>query len=117
MPELGLFLSWRDIEEFVECALREGAVLIPHLHYDTPEYVTLRNRASFNDFRRKTSLFFILRSSSLVSPLEMDSFVKKGKRFFFIIQRSGGPTIDFFAAGDFRGSHQHLVGPSSLGYH
>lgn len=117
MPELGLYLSWKDIVEFVEFALREGAALVPHLHYDRPQYVTLENGTSFDEFRSKTSLFFIVKSSYLVSPLEIDSFVKKEKKLFFIVQRSGGPTIDFSFRTEFRESGRLFIGPSSLGHH
>ena len=117
MPELGLFLSWRDIEEFVEFVLQEGGALVPDLEYESDQYVVIRDSQSFGQLRRETSLFFILNDSYFLSPFEIRRITKRGKVVFYILQRSGGPTIDLFTGGDFRRSHQHLVGPSSLGYH
>jgi hypothetical protein len=50
------------------------------------------------EFRAKTRLFFVSHPSFVVVPLELRGLVKGRKEVFFIMQKNGGPVIDFFSS-------------------
>ena len=117
MPELDLYLSWKDIREFVDHVLQEGAVLVPDFDYQSEEYTAIQDSETFERLRRKTSLFFILKDSYFRSPFEIRKITKRGRVVFYIAQRSGGPTIDLLLSGEFREKGQTWIRPGFIGYH
>jgi hypothetical protein len=118
MPQLDLYFSEDDSQRFTEFLIDEGASLVPDLHYDEQNYLILNNIQAVKDARTKTKLFFIIHNSYFFCPLEMRPLNRSGESFsFFIMQRNGGPTIDFYSPGEVQKGGSVAIGPGFVGYH
>lgn len=117
MPELTLYFSKKDEREFVRYVLEHGAWLVPDLDYRKPKYMVIRTEKTYQAFRRRSGLFFVLRDSYFQSPLEIGSVEKRGKIIHYISQRNGGPTIEFLPSIEFRERAHKYISMGSIGHY
>src|SRR5262245_25592270 len=118
MPELDFFLLGTEESRLVAKAIERGLITVPYGPYEAPEYEEIRDVDSFLESRKANRLFFLVSSAYSSSPLEMRR-IKKGPNqgLFYIMQRTGGPTIDilFCTVSDRVGVPQ--IAPGMIGYH
>ena len=117
MAELGLILSKNEESRLVERALHAGCWLLPDVHYEAPQPTRISKIEEFDQWRKSTGLFFIQHPSFVKTPVEMTEIEKDGKKVFFIMQRNGGPTIDFMTAAEFEEGGRAKINPGFLAHH
>lgn len=119
MPQVDFLFSEADVRAFMQRVFDGGGFVVPDLHYPEQNHPLLKNVQSLVKARKSAKLFFILHDDYFLCPLEMRQIKKEGEKpFFFIMQRNGGPTIDFYWAGEIREKGEPVeVGSGYLGYH
>jgi hypothetical protein len=117
MAELGFILSKMEEGLLVQDVLDMGAWLVPDIHYQTPELARITMLGDYERFRKVTRLFFILHPSYLRVPLDVREASKEGKSVYFIMQRNGGPTIDFLSSVEFSEGGEHRIKPGFIAHY
>jgi hypothetical protein len=117
MTELGILLTSSEERSLVEFVLSKGAFLVPDIDYSSGEYVAIRSLSDFLRYRAATRLFFIVHEDYLIAPLEMRQTVKGGNLVYYVMQRNGGPTIDFLSTVEFTENSEAKVNPGYVAYH
>ncbi len=116
MAEVRFFGCREDTDILVQWIFEEGAWLIPDIHYRMSKYAEIHDLGAFERYRKQTNLFFILAKGYQRCPLELQSIEKRGKRFYFVMQRNGGPAIHLFCSQEFRERGVAFLGLGSLSY-
>lgn len=99
MAQLNFLLNKDDTVTLLNVCFQSGCVLIPSIHYDFEDYIVLNNVNDFMFFKKPVSLFLIVQQKYLMSPLRMDFFIDSlGQKKYYIVQRVGGPTIEFLSS-------------------
>lgn len=117
MPELGFVLSASEETNVLKLVFDQGGWLVPDLNYTIPQYVTIGSYETYLDYRKQTRLFFILHPSYLKSPLDLHSIEKDGRTVYFIMQRNGGPTIDFLSCVEYKEKGKAYISTGSLSHY
>jgi len=96
MAETKLLLNRSDTISIARTIFDKGAYMVPDCNYDEPLYTLIKTVDEFKSISKTTRLFFVLHDDWKSEPLEMKKFDHKelGEKYF-IVQKSGGPTIDF----------------------
>lgn len=114
MPQIDFYLNIEEKCNLIELILENNGILIPELNYDSPEYHIIHDINEYNDFTMENSLFFILLKSYMKYPLKFDYFEKDNQKKFYIMQRYGGPYIDFYSSGSIEGN---FIGSGAISYY
>lgn len=101
----------------MELLLGKGAVLVPDVEFGSPIHDEVRTVEDYLRFRETTRLFFVLHDSFTVAPLELRSIQREGGQRYYVMQRSGGPTIDFLSTVQFVEEGVDKVNPGYLAFH
>ncbi|MBI1929367.1 hypothetical protein HYR99_34625 [Candidatus Poribacteria bacterium] len=119
MAEAEFFLDSEDELEVMNFIFENGGWFVPDIRYKTNEYIDVRNEKEYLGCREATRLFFILHQTYLKSPLEMRPCESQidGQRFYFIMPRNGGPTLDFYCPKPFIKDEVLHLPPGALGYY
>lgn len=117
MAEVGIVLSREEEANLVKLALSMKAWLTPDLDYVAPWPIRIKTYDDYKVHRQRARLFFILHDSFFVAPLEMRKIEKGGRSVYFIMQRNGGPTIDFLSTVEYEEHGKTHLGPGFLAYH
>ena len=117
MAELGFVLTKQEEEGLIRHALGRGCWLVPDVDYESPEPIRITTYEQYEGCRKSTRLFFILHPSFSGAPLEMRETIKDNRRVFFVVQRNGGPTIDFLSSVEFSEAGQAKINPGFLAHH
>lgn len=117
MAELGFILSRQEEEALVRSALDVGASLVPDMDYTTPDAAQITTYPEYEEHRRQTRMFFILHPSYVTAPIGLRETPKDNKRVFFIVQRTGGPTVDFLSSVEFSEAGRSKINPGFLAHH
>ncbi len=114
MSQVDFFLSEKERAGFIEHCFRHGCSIIPEQHYNTDKYIIVSNMEQYKKYCKKSPLLFITSKKFSVYPLELDHFEDGDQKKYFIKQRHGGPTIDFFSPviGEFE---DNIIGPGYIG--
>jgi hypothetical protein len=118
MPELSLLLNSNDECSLITLLFEKGARLVADLRYDSPEYFPIRDWSKYSKARANARLFFVLFDSYEECPLKMELI--RGGCFegkYAIMQRTGGPTIDFLASVQYRKDDCDRISDGMIGYH
>jgi hypothetical protein len=99
VPEIQLFQDSEDEAQLVRTLLLANAHLVPDVDYAERTWVTIRDIETYDIFRSRARLFFVLHESFSRSPLEMVEVEKDGRNIHYISQSSGGPFLDYLAGG------------------
>lgn len=117
MAELGFILSKEEEEGLVVRALDASAWLVPDIDHQAPEPLRVTTLREYEECRKSTRMFFIQHPSYVKGPLEMREALKDGKRVFFVMQRNGGPAIEFMSSVEFAEGGRAKINPGFLGHH
>lgn len=82
-----------DEQDFVDAIIARGAALVPNVDWETSQFDRIRTISEFRVYR-SANLFFIVSDEYEESPLLLKAH--KGKPGYYVFQRNGGPTIDWF---------------------
>lgn len=93
---------------------KSGMVMIPDLKYETEEYKTIVSITEYEKFLMTNELMFLVHPATFKYSLEMRMITKNNKQVYYIQQKHGGPTIDFYSPGLIEG-RDNTVGVSFLG--
>ncbi len=117
MAELGFYLTYQDKLNFFNYLLSKKFTLIPDLNYNTKSYHEIDNIKGVKPYLRLHSIIFIKHIDYFISPLEMRKIMKDSKEKYYISQRNGGPTIDFYSTSEITKNDMKSIGPGSLSYY
>ena len=117
MPELGFILTTEEEEGVIRSALRNGAWLVPDIGHETSEPLQIKTYEEYERCRKSTRLFFIIHSSFYKVPLEMRETVREGQHVFVVMQRNGGPVIEYLSSVEFSEGGQANINPGFLAHH
>lgn len=99
MAQFDCFLCEEEKIELINLVFSLKLLLVPDLSYDSEHYCIIKNIEEYKNYVYKNELFFIVNSKIQKEPFVFGSFEKNGKRKFFIRQRYGIPSIDFYSPG------------------
>lgn len=116
MPQIDFFLNREDKLLLADCIFESGARMIVDDNYDSQSYITIEDIDNYEEYLMSNVLLFILHPKTLRHPLEWGVFEKEGSTNFFIRQKYGGPTIDFYSPGIIENENK-LIGPGFLSSH
>ncbi|MEO6964086.1 MAG: hypothetical protein ABIY90_19105 [Puia sp.] len=115
MSQMDFFLSEKERIKVVNFSYTRGFSIIPDLHFRKNSYIVTTNLDEYYEYCGLTPLLFLTSPEYSIHPLQLDFFEDSinGKNFF-IRQRYGGPTIDFYSpiAGE---KEDGIIGPGYLG--
>ena len=114
MPQIDFYLNIEEKHNLVKFIIGNNGFLIPSLHYDEPNYDIIKDIIDYKYFASENSLFFILHDSFLKYPFRFDNFEKDNKKIFYLMQRYGGPYIDFYSSGLIEGN---FIGSGYIGHY
>jgi hypothetical protein len=117
MPQLDFYLDEDDKLDFMSFVFSEGGYIIPALNYDKPIYTVIKSSDQYRPFVNRSILFFIVHDSYFKYPLTWETVNKEGKEVFYIPQRTGGPTIDFYSPGLIDGTGVRIIGQGNISYY
>lgn len=113
MAQTDFFLSIEEREQFVLHCFEKKCSIVPHLHYSTSDYITLHSMDEYKKCDNHT-MFSIVNSAFSDSMLGIDFNIINNRKRYFIMQRYGGPTIDFFSP-IFGQIDNKTIGPGYIG--
>lgn len=117
MAQLNFYLGEEDKINLMSFIFSEGGYIIPALQYDKSNYTVIKSTEDYLPFVNKSVLLFIVHESYFQEPLAWDTIKKEGRELFYIPQRTGGPTIDFYSPGIIDKDGIRFIGQGSISYY
>lgn len=117
MAQLDFYLDAKDKIDLMSFVFGEGGYIVPALHYDRPEYSVIKSVDEYLPYVNKNLLLFIAHESYSKEPLTLEKVNKEGKEIFYIPQRVGGPTIDFYSPGVIEENSVQFIGQGNISYY
>lgn len=93
---MNFFFTLSEREGFVKFCFDNGFAIIPDMQYEDNSYYVIKNLEHYRNYMNEYVRFFIISEKYQAYPLEMDNFEKDNKKVYYIMQRYGGPSIDFY---------------------
>src|SRR5690349_10799711 len=116
MPELGIVLNSAEEGRLIWRALREGAWLVPDLHYPTSAHDRLQLMSSIKLPYKKhvySSSCTNVRKGTVGDEIRL-----AGRHpHYCVFQRNGGPTINFLSTVEFVESAETIVNPGFIAHY
>lgn len=116
MSQIDFFFCREDKIGLSDLIFKSGARMIVEDNYDSKNFITISSLDKYEEYVTTNVLMFIVHPEALKHPLEWGAFEKEGKRKFFLHQKYGGPTLDFYSPGMIEKSDKK-IGPSFLSRH
>lgn len=112
--QIDFILSEKERKDVIQYALKNGCKIIPSCHYAIEKYRIIESIDQYLKHSQEVPLLFFINDKYSVYPLEMDFFQKDKEKTWFIKQRYGGPTIDFYSPviGE---KTEKTIGPGFIG--
>ncbi len=85
-------------------------------NYDSQSFKTLSTLDNYEEYAMNNVLLFILHPEAVEHSLEWGDFEKENVKKYFLRQKYGGPTIDFYSPGIIE-KRDKLIGPGFLSSH
>jgi len=117
MAHLDFYLDEKDKVNLMSFIFSKGGYIIPSLHYEKPTYTVITCSDEYHSFVNRSILFFVVHESYFKEPLTWETINKEGKEVFYIPQRTGGPTIDFYSPGIIDKDGTRFVGQGSISHY
>ena len=120
MAELDFILINNEQAKLIDYLLELKAMFIPSLDYERPEFLELINREEIEKTINSLDLngpIFLLWENISRYPLEFDSITKEGKKIYYLMQRYGGPYIDFGPCKIFVEGKDKFITSGSIGHY
>jgi hypothetical protein len=97
MLQFDFILSEKERLAFLEFVFKNECTIVPDRRFEKKKYEVVTDIESYFNYAKDSPLLFFLNKRYSIYPLELESLdTDKGKRYF-IMQRYGGPAIDFFS--------------------
>jgi hypothetical protein len=117
MPEFDVLLADADRYRILHWTLKQGAVLVPDLHYLEPHYEEIRSTTKLEPFLSSRQ-FYVLRGDWQLEKLHMKPYVNKFKGAgFYVAQRYGGPYVSYLLYPQRGENGRSILGRGSLDYY
>ncbi len=113
MAELNLFFNLKEREDFVRYCFNQECIIVPDSDYEDNSYYLIKNMEQYLNYIEECVGFFIISDKYKRFPLEMRSFEKNDQKKYYIRQRYGGPSIDFYTPF-FAEKKYNKVGPGLI---
>jgi len=117
MAESNLFMAENDELDLVDIVLSNGCALVPSIHWETDEYEEIRSVDRFLSLRKATNLYFITSPGYQESALVMRPLTDNPGSKYYIVQREGGPSIDWLCLLPYTEGNVTILGASMLAYY
>jgi len=117
MPQLDFYLDEKDKFELMSFVFSEGGYIIPALNYEKPTYTVVKSTDEYRSFVNRSILFFIVHDSYFKEPLTWETVNKEDKELFYLPQRTGGPTIDFYSPGIIDKNGIRFIGQGNISHY
>jgi len=114
MPQLDFYISLEEKTKLVDLIFEMKCTLAVDSDYIHPQYTLLKNIHEYHNFAEGTNLFFILNEKYVKYPLQLCPFNRDEQTFYYIPQRYGGPSIDFYTTGLL---DNNKIGSSNISYY
>jgi hypothetical protein len=114
MAQLDLFSCGEKKIRFAKHLFQFGFKMIPNLKYESNSYSTISSLKEYETYVMTNMLMFIVHADTFSYELEMNSYQKEDSLLYYIAQRHGGPTIEFYSPGMIE-TRDRLIGPGFLG--
>jgi len=116
MSQLDFILCIEEREEVMQYVLKNGCQIIPNHQYKNPEYIIASDLEGYLQNCKKEPLLFLTNKKYSMYPLELDFINDNSEKRYFIKQRYGGPTIDFFSPV-LAEIEDAIIGPGYIGFY
>jgi hypothetical protein len=116
MPQIDFYFCKEEKMRLANMVFDMGLKMIPDLSYDTENPVLINSISDYEPYALKNVLIFIVGSKLNHESLVFGSFEKNGKKSFFVKQRYGLASVDFYSPGVIEAT-EHRIGPGFLGNH
>ncbi|RKR84186.1 hypothetical protein BDD43_4413 [Mucilaginibacter gracilis] len=113
MAEMNFFFNLKEREGFINYCFDNDCVIIPDSNYEDNSYYLIKNINQYHGYMKECVGFFIVSDKYKQFPLEMRSFEKDGKLNYYIRQRYGGPSVDFYTP-IFAEMESNKIGPGLI---
>jgi len=112
--QIDFILSEKERINVIQFALKNGCKIIPACHYSSEKYRIITDFDQYLQYSAEEPLLFMVNDKYSFYPLELDFFQRDGKKIWYINQRQGGPTIDFYSPiiGE---KTEKIIGPGFIG--
>jgi hypothetical protein len=114
MPQLDFILSEKERLDILEFGFKNGCRIIPNLSYTSDKYNVIVDIEEYVKNCEEVPLLFLINNRYTFYPLKLDFFESEKTKTWFIKQRCGGPSIDFFSPiiGE---KKENIIGPGYIG--
>lgn len=96
MAQLDFLMVGNEINSFLSHLIDLKCKFIPDSFYESTEFQILKDVNSIMDNSLSNRLFFVINEVYSKHPLEMREVNRVEGLRYYVVQRSGGPTIDLF---------------------
>jgi hypothetical protein len=114
MAQIDLYLCKEEKLRLARTVFDMGLRMIPDLSYNAEEAIFITTLSEYEQYAYKSILMFIVDSTVSERSVVFGSFDKDGKTSFFLRQRYGFASIDFYSPGEIEMT-EHRIGPGFLG--
>lgn len=116
MPQVDFFFCRQDKMQLADFIFKSGAHMVLEDNYSSQDYTSISTLEEYKkNIIDNNVLMFVINDEFMMHPLEWDTFEKEGTSKFFIRQKHGGPTIDFYSPGMIE--LEKRIGPGFLAAH
>ncbi|MBT1688275.1 hypothetical protein [Dawidia soli] len=117
MAQVDFYLDLKDKIDLISLVLEEGGYAVPAIHYEAPIYHEIRCIDDYLLYANTSVLLFIVHDSYFKEQLVWETIDKERKQFYYLRQRVGGPTIDFYSPGVIEKNGTRFVGQGNITYY
>lgn len=117
MAEIEFFAIPEEIVELVQWLLDRHCEFIPDLHYEFSSFNRIAELPTLQSLAKSTPQFYVVREDLIESPLKMREVTTDDKHFFYIEQRTGGPTLDLYWGRQFERDGLMHLSATELSYY
>jgi len=114
MAQIDFYLCKEEKLKLANAIFGMGLKMIPDLPYETQKLVYITGESEYEPYASKNILMFIVGSNLDDESVVYGTFEKDGKKYFFVRQRYGFVSIDFYSPGLIETAEQR-IGPGFLG--
>lgn len=114
MAQIDFYLCKEEKLRLANVILGMGLKMIPDLPYESKKPTYIVSDREYEPYASKNILMFIVESNLDDESVVFGEFEKDGKKHFFVRQRYGFVSIDFYSPGLIEATEQR-IGPGFLG--
>ncbi|MCG2618206.1 hypothetical protein LZZ85_28180 [Terrimonas sp. NA20] len=114
MSQIDFFVCNSERRDLLSLCLGNGLTLIPDMHYQDNSYMSIKDFDGLELYNDNSPKFYLTSQKFTFYPFKIDSVINSGRLIYYIVQRQGGPYIDFFTPvlGEV---NNNIIGPGFVG--